>query len=303
MEPRSKETDGNSRPKAGPGGNVDLYANSPMEMYYGICSFMMKNGIIGGNIYSASKEILDGLGEYMSSVGIPWGYDSDEPGPAGYRFLDGEVPERDRNKSINIILNGKKSISIRKGDTKNYDIRIHNLNAIYEDLDSTLPGKDIESPIHLKNEEIRKMFLKSFKLAEKEIDIISPWMNFAVVNEDFLRLMQGALDRKVVIKIIYGLKPSSQEFSLSRSARSDEVAEHLRNRFRKYEGQLFIKRDNIHYKLVLCDERFKLEGGYNYLSFIGDYEKTDTRREGSPYGTDIEEIRYLRKEYFSCVDQ
>jgi hypothetical protein len=61
---------------------------------------------------------------------------------------------------------------------------------------------------------------------------------------------------------------------------------------------LSIVRDNIHYKLVLCDDLFKLEGGYNYLSFVGDYENEDTRKEGSPYGTQVEEIRYLRKEYF-----
>ncbi len=33
-------------------------------------------------------------------------------------------------------------------------------------------------------------------------------------------------------------------------------------------------------------------------SFVGDYTNEDTRKEGSPYGTQIEEIRYLRKEYF-----
>ena len=66
----------------------------------------------------------------------------------------------------------------------------------------------------------------------------------------------------------------------------------------KNKNQLFITRDNIHYKLVLCDEKFKLEGGYNYLSFVGDYENKSTRKEGSPFGTQVDEIRFLRKEYF-----
>ena len=150
----------------------------------------------------------------------------------------------------------------------------------------------------MKNEQIRKVFLKSFIVAEKEIDIISPWMNFGVVNEKFVELMEKSLKRGVIIKILYGLKPNSSEYNISRSNRSDQVARYLKEYFKKFENQLFIQRDNIHYKLVLCDEKFKLEGGYNYLSFMGDYENSDTRREGSPFGTNIDEIRFLRKEYF-----
>ena len=110
--------------------------------------------------------------------------------------------------------------------------------------------------------------------------------------------MEDSLSRGVRICIIYGLNPDSSEYNLSRSNRSDQVAKYLRDRFSKYGEMLSIVRDNIHYKLVLCDDLFKLEGGYNYLSFVGDYANEDTRKEGSPYGTQVEEIRYLRKEYF-----
>ncbi len=276
---------------------IDFNADSLKELYYGICSFMMKNNILSGKIYSSSREILDGLGDYMSSVDIPWGYDFDELKAVGYAFVDGAPPEGEKDKGVEICFNGKESISIKQGTEIKYNILVHNMNAVYEELDET----DEVSPIHLKNEEIRKMFLKSFKKAKEEIDIICPWMNFGVVNDCFLDLMREALKRKVVIKIIYGLNPSESEYDISRSNRSDEVARKMEREFSEYKDQLFIKRDNIHYKLVLCDELFKLEGGYNYLSFIGDYEKSDTRKEGSPYGTDVEEIRYLRKEYFSCV--
>ena len=85
---------------------------------------------------------------------------------------------------------------------------------------------------------------------------------------------------------------------MMRSRRSDQVADLLRRRFADKGNQLQIRRDNIHYKLVLCDEKYKLEGGYNYLSFVGNYSEVDLRREGSPFGRDNQEIKHLRKLYF-----
>ena len=277
---------------------IDLHAKSEKELNYGICTFLMKNGITSGEIYSSSREILDSLGDYMTSVKIPWSYKSDELNNIGYQFVDAIGPTIDDGRRVIIVFNGKTSICVKQGEKRKFNIEVHNKNSIYETLDDV----DIIPPIHLKNEQIRQMFLKAFKVAEKEIDIISPWMNFGVVDDSFVELMRSTLKRGVVIKIVYGLKPSSSEFNQSRSNRSDQVARFLQEEFKEYSNQLCIKRDNIHYKLVLCDEKFKLEGGYNYLSFVGNYEDEDTRKEGSPFGTNIDEIRYLRKEYFDSVN-
>ncbi len=276
---------------------IDLYIDSDKELYYRICSFLMKKGIRSGNIYSSSKFILDNLGEYMTSIHIPWSYKLDKVEDVGYYLVDDKYFDTELNKCVTIVLDEDSKIIIKKGESIKYTIKIHNRNEIYKELDKI----DIQNPIHLKNEEIRKMFLRSFKVAKKEIDIISPWMNFGVVDNYFVDLMKEALSRGVIIKIIYGLKPDSTEYNLSRSSRSDQVAKYLRETFEEYKNQLFIVRDNIHYKLVLCDEQYKLEGGYNYLSFIGNYENSNTRKEGSPYGTDDNEIRYLRKEYFDGI--
>ena len=273
---------------------TNLRVSSQKELYYGICSFLMKNGIIRGTIYSQSKALLDGLASYMSTVRIPWCYGYAGEHTVGYKLIDNGTPERVMGNEVVIDLNNNKIISVVQGNTRRYNIEISDTNSVYDELDTF----DIQEPLHLKNEQIRKVFLKSFIVAEKEIDIISPWMNFGVVNEKFVELMEKSLKRGVIIKILYGLKPNSSEYNISRSNRSDQVARYLKEYFKKFENQLFIQRDNIHYKLVLCDEKFKLEGGYNYLSFMGDYENSDTRREGSPFGTNIDEIRFLRKEYF-----
>lgn len=273
---------------------VNLHANNLKELYYGICSFLMRKGIRSGYIYSKSKEILDGLSDYMSRVRIPWSYIKDEK-KFGYVLVDGEAPIKgDKDREIIIDLNSESKIIVKQGRENRFNIEINNKDAIYAELNNA----EEEIPIHLKNDQIRKMFLKAFVIAEEEIDIISPWMNFGVVNDKFVELLRSSLDRGVKIRIIYGLTPDSSEYNLSRSNRSDQVAKFLRNEFSRYGELLVIKRDNIHYKLVLCDEKYKLEGGYNYLSFVGDYTNQDTRKEGSPYGTQVDEIKYLRKEYF-----
>lgn len=273
---------------------MDIQANSQKELYYGICSFLIKNGIISGSIYSKSKDILDGLGTYMTSVKIPWCYGYTGEKTQGYRFIDDSTPEKVRGNEVVIDLNEKNIISVTQGNRQKYNIEIKDNNSVYENLEE----QDLKTPLHLKNEQIKRMFLKAFVVAEHEIDIISPWMNFGVVNEKFVELMEKALQRGVIIKILYGLEPDSSEYNLSRSNRSNQVAKYLKERFLNFPDQLFIRRDNIHYKLVLCDEKFKLEGGYNYLSFMGDYDNKSTRKEGSPFGTNAEEIRFLRKEYF-----
>lgn len=269
-----------------------ITVRSSKELYYSICSALMGNGITNGIIFSRSREILDGISDYMSAVRIPWCYKFSDYKGIGYCLSEEEIKSDHPVISINYKGNGYVEF-ICPGKKAEYDLSSYRM----DDIGKNEP-MDMENPIHLKNEQIRKMFLKAFAVAEKEIDIISPWMNFSVVNEGFVQLMRKAFERGVTIKIKYGLKPNSSEFDVLRSTRSDQVAEYLRDTFMDFSGQLAIVRDNIHYKLVLCDEKFKLEGGFNYLSFIGDYSNEDTRKEGSPYGTDVKEIRYLRKEYF-----
>lgn len=252
----------------------------------------MGNGITNGIIVSRSREILDGISDYMSAVRIPWCYTLSDYNGIGYCLTEEDIESGHPVICIDHMDDG--SVEFICGNRRTeYDISSYRM----EDIGNIGP-MDMETPIHLKNEQIRKMFLKAFDVAEKEIDIISPWMNFSVVNEGLVELMRKAFERGVTIKIRYGLKPNSSEFDILRSTRSDQVAEYLKDIFKEYGDRLDIVRDNIHYKLVLCDEKFKLEGGFNYLSFIGDYSNEDTRKEGSPYGTDVKEIRYLRKEYF-----
>lgn len=263
------------------------------ELNYDICEYILRNRLYNVLIHCASPKVLDSLKIYMTEVGIPWNL--------GASFQVVSVSRGDASKIHHIYIStqaANRALLKENEDTVFFLLR----NIEQEQIDSLVTDPetfDLDSvPIHLQNEEIRKMFLRAFMIAESEIDIISPWMNFSVVNDALINLMRQALQRGVSIRIIYGLLPGSDEYNQARSERSDQVAARLNDAFAGFGDSFRISRDNIHYKLVLCDEKFKLEGGYNYLSFTGDYSNPDTRREGSPFGRDINEIRYLRETYF-----
>ena len=265
------------------------------ELNYDICESILRNRYHDCIIHCPSSGIVDSIALYMTEIGIPWSFVSNG---------NGISISTDYDLSLNaihicVVIDNKMPF-LKKDSDKLFvfclrDIEQEAIDALATDPDTF----DIDRvPLHLQNEEIRKMFLKTFIIAETEIDIISPWMNFSVVNDSLINLMRQALQRGVMIRIIYGLLPGSDEFDQFRSSRSDQVADRLSELFSDFGDAFKVSRDNIHYKLVLCDEKYKLEGGYNYLSFTGDYSDPNTRREGSPFGRNIDEIRYLRKEYF-----
>lgn len=268
---------------------MELQIVSKKELYYEILSFLLMNDITSGHILSCEKWMLDGLAEYMSDRHIPWHYEGNDGG--GYELKDENFDTRNSDKDIVIERISRSTYKISVGRKLHLPIEIYEPPKEDFDID--------QIPLHLKNEQIREVFLKTFDVANNEIDIISPWMNFYAVDEELIEKMETALKKGVKIKVIYGLKDNNESFEKNRSYRSDQVAEHLMSRFSQYGSLFQIHRDNIHYKLVLCDELYKLEGGFNYLSFEGDYSKADVRKEGSPFGRDIKEIKLLRKEYFS----
>ena len=262
------------------------------ELGYCISEYILRNRLYNASITCSSSIVLEIIMIYMTEIGIPWELEHDN------QRIHINKKHDDKLHRILIALNTPGSCKENDAYDALFFLR-DSLQGRMDELVIDPDSFDIESvPLHLQNEEIRKMFLKTFMIAESEIDIISPWMNFSVVNDALINLMRQALQRGVAIKIINGLLPESDEYNQVRSERSDQVAARLKEVFSGFGRSFQISRDNIHYKLVLCDEKYKLEGGYNYLSFTGDYTDPETRREGSPFGRDVDEIRFLRKEYF-----
>jgi uncharacterized protein (DUF697 family)/nucleoid DNA-binding protein len=146
------------------------------------------------------------------------------------------------------------------------------------------------------NQEIRQFLEKSLRSAKKEIDIISPWANFYVMNSlktDF----QSAIKRGVTIKIVYGIGAFNSD-NKSNGDKRNEKTEKVMNVFYSYfkESNRFkIKRDNTHCKLLICDNSYYIQGSFNFLSYDGNGD----RNEMAQYSQDKELLTILRNEHFA----
>lgn len=191
--------------------------------------------------------------------------------------------------SNQIIENGFKIDTYRKS----FISRLNN-TSMYEEIELEIKEESYTGN-HLINEQIRNKFIETFFIAEKEINIISPWISEVVVDDEFIELLENTLKRNVTIKILYGIGENDDY----RNKKSENIASSLISRFKKYGNLFKIKKDNIHYKLLLCDDKYLISGSFNFLSFKGDYEGYDNRAEGAEYIENKEDINLKRKIYFN----
>ena len=264
------------------------------EAAYGLFSYVLKNRISHAVIDFPQERIMEQMMSFLVTSGLTCSYLDEGIEPTGLLM----TCEGQRKTGIQTFY----VRSSEEGIPENCSLVIFpgmmNEKASPERRRYTNIS---DIPEHLKNEQIRPVFEFAFETAQKEVDVISPWMNRTAVNDTLISKMEGALKRGAKIKIIYGIGKNDNGYNQKRSERSDAVAIELLERFSCFGNRFKISRDNIHYKLVLCDELFRLEGGFNYLSFLGNYDEPGIRKEGTPFDRDVRMIRMLREEYFGNV--
>ena len=156
----------------------------------------------------------------------------------------------------------------------------------------------------LRNEELRDVFIKMFDWAKKEICILSPWINEAVVDPIFVDKMERALARGVSIRIVYGIgdfnsNQKKKKNDDARNIRTEKVATELKNRFSHYGKKFAMHRSNTHGKLLICDDLFYVMTSFNFLSFTGDYKGQDVREEIGDYSEDKGMIALYKDRHFA----
>lgn len=144
------------------------------------------------------------------------------------------------------------------------------------------------------NDRLKPMFLNTFLIAEREIDLICPWMNRRVVNEEMILRFRKAISRGVRIKICYGI---GNDISDTRLYETEKTVEMLKNRFADTDFLSF-NRGNTHVKYLICDDKYMMVGSYNLLSFVADYDDGDNRDEGMEFLVDTAQIKQRREQLF-----
>ena len=122
----------------------------------------------------------------------------------------------------------------------------------------------------LRGSEIRKEFLKCFDEVNKEIIIISPWINDHVVDAAMLKRFQNMVDRGVAVYIGWGIAKNIEDQD---KKPSDELMKQIQAITNKegFPGIYIYYIGNHHDNEVLIDERYHMLGSFNWLSYRGEY--------------------------------
>ncbi len=124
--------------------------------------------------------------------------------------------------------------------------------------------------LQLRDREIHQAFLDVLNSAQHQILIYSPWVSKAVVDNQFLHLLQNLANRGVSILIGHGISRRQED---EERPIPPEVEEKLRA-IKTPEGlpavQVFWLGDS-HVKEIIVDRKVHLCGSHNWLSYRGDY--------------------------------
>ncbi len=162
--------------------------------------------------------------------------------------------------------------------------------------------------------ECKNYFQTALNQAEKELNILSPWIRGDVVDEFLIDKLRILLRKGVKVKILYGIGEEDAERKVMKAVENnknkhkkhvqleklagkdietEKLAQHLKNELKGYPG-FEIKRTNSHGKLLICDHEFCIVGSYNWLSYNGQGERDETGSLIKDEGT----IEDHRRKYF-----
>ncbi len=202
-----------------------------------------------------------------------------------------------RAKAKLVICKERDLPSIFPADSLNYiSITLSQFeNYFSEEPITSASTKDIieglNSSIFLDKGDLLANFHLAMMDAQQELDIQSPWITPKVVDEVFIDKLVRLLTRGVIVKIAYGI--ADDKNTKNKNSVTDDMVVYLKSKLKKY-ANFKIKEGNSHNKMLICDDKFMINGSYNWLSYDGRTE----REEGGTVIRDKNEIERVRKLMF-----
>ncbi|MBR8833612.1 MAG: hypothetical protein DSM106950_06120 [Stigonema ocellatum SAG 48.90 = DSM 106950] len=124
--------------------------------------------------------------------------------------------------------------------------------------------------VQLRDGQISKAFSEVLNSAQQEILIYSPWVNQAVVDEEFLQLLQKLVNRGVWILIGHGISRLQENEDRPIPPDVEEKLLAVKTPDGLPALQVFWLGDS-HVKEVIVDRTIHLCGSHNWLSYRGDH--------------------------------
>ena len=123
----------------------------------------------------------------------------------------------------------------------------------------------------------------ALEVSKSRLLIFSPWVNAAIVNEDFRYKLEQLLKRGVSVTIGWGFGTDRES---EKSKNHSSALRRLQKLTNHYKNFNFVKLDESHAKVLIYDDTY-IATSFNWLSFKGDKNLT--------YRTEIGEKRTNKK--------
>lgn len=108
---------------------------------------------------------------------------------------------------------------------------------------------------------------KALDESESRLMIISPWIRYNIVNENFCKKIEELLKRKVNIYIGYGLVDDRKDTKQPIDKIAMKLLEPLQKKYRNFYFKML---GDTHAKVLVSDNKFAITTSFNWLSFKGD---------------------------------
>jgi AAA domain/PLD-like domain len=170
-----------------------------------------------------------------------------------------------------------------------------------ESLFSVYIQNHIPEHLILTPQEHYRVLMEAIRHATKSIVIFSPWIMDYVVNEEFIELVQKAIQRKINLRIGFGYKGGkgidlhqvkeivTKDYAFGNKPKIETSITRLRD----VMGASLQYVPPIHSKILLVDDQFLFIGSHNWLAKVGKIK----RDEVSCLITDSRMIEYLKERY------
>lgn len=174
------------------------------------------------------------------------------------------------------------------------DTTLTNLRERFADQDEYIRQLETERSQNriYTNGKLHELLRNTLNDAKAEVDIMSPWVNFRIVNYDLQEKIERLLKRGVVIKLAYGIGNDGYGDGRSRNEQVQQTVEILQRKFSRYEN-FRVKKISSHGKIFICDDKFYVLTSMNPLSNDG----TNWEEIGE-LSTNRENLIEYRKKYF-----
>ncbi|MHC5910264.1 MAG: hypothetical protein ACYTXE_04545 [Nostoc sp.] len=131
-------------------------------------------------------------------------------------------------------------------------------------------SKVLGEAVQIRDGQISQAFLEVLNSAKSQVLIYSPWVNQAVVNENFLTLLQKLANHGVWILIGHGIARQQENEDKPIPPEIEKKLRAIKTPDGLPSVQVFWLGDS-HVKEVIVDRKIHLCGSHNWLSYRGDY--------------------------------